>query len=215
MRRVLLHAAALVGLIGCEQRFSADPPAGPESFAPAPSSSNALDALLATSATDAGAAGRDTSHALVVTLCSASPQACPAPEGDASTDGSYHVVFGSGRGAIRSRGQAMADLYKELRDRTKSGEHLDAEPRAPGGVGSPARLAGGSTSKASEDSSDPIAQCASHLLDIVDGVGEVGLDVVHSFGSTGCVVSLGRSAADGGASQCLIKAPERVHRPGR
>jgi hypothetical protein len=214
MRRLLLHAVALVGLIGCEQRFSADPPAGAESFAPASSSSSAIDSLLAPSPTGDASAARDTSHALVVTLCSASPQACPAPEGDASTDGSYHVVFGSGHGAIRSRGQAMADLYKELRDRTKSGEQIDAVPRAPGGAGSPARLGGGSTSKASEDSSDPIAQCAAHLLDIVDGVGEVSLDVLHSFGSTGCVVSLGRSA-DGGASQCLIKAPERVHRPGR
>lgn len=214
MRRLLLHAAALVGLIGCEQRFSADPPAGPESFA-AGSSSNDIDALLAPRATDAGASARDTSHALVVTLCSASPQACPAPEGDASTDGSYHVVFGSGRGAIRSRGQAMADLYKELRDRTKSGEQLDAEPHAPGGGGSPARFGGGLTAKASEDSSDPIAQVASHLLDVVDGVGEVSLDIVHAFGRTGCVVSLGRSAVDGGASQCLIKEPERVHRSGR
>jgi hypothetical protein len=198
MPKLSLLLMTLLGVIACEQRYSAEPPVGAESLGPA-SSSSSLDALLAPSAGDAGPAVRDTSHALVVTLCSASPKACPA-DADASTDGSYRVVFGS-----------MADLYKELRDRTKSGEQLDAEPHSPGD-GRP--TSGGSSTRGGADSSDPIAQVASHLLDLVDGVGEVSLDVVH-FASGGCVVSLGRSAGDGGASQCMIKGPERAHSAGR
>jgi len=104
----------------------------------------------------------------------------------------------------------MADLYKELRDRTASGERLDAEPRAPG-AGGPLPV-GGSSTKANSD--DPIAQCAFQLLDLVDGVGEVTLDVVRGSGGHGCQVSLGRTA-DGGASRCLVQEPERTRRPGR
>jgi hypothetical protein len=156
----------------------------------------------------------DSSHAMTVTICSASPLACPASAADASADMSYHVVFGSGRGVIRSRGQAMADLYNELRDRTASGERIDAKPRAPGDVGPPALPSRVSTTKASAGSSDAIAKCALQLLDLVDGVGQVTLDVIYGSGSSGCMVSLGRFAADGGASQCLVQEPERPHRPG-
>jgi hypothetical protein len=207
---------APVALFGCEQRFSADPPVGPESFAPASSSSSAIDALIAPAPTSAASAV-DVSHALVVTLCSASPKACPPSDADASTEGSYHVVFGSGRGALRSRGQAMADLYKELRDRTKSGEQLDAETHAQGEAGWVPPAAGGPsvTPRSSGDDGDPLAACASHLLDLVDGTGEVSLDVVHGFSKTACTVSLGRSTSDAGAPLCLVKAPEQPHRPGR
>jgi hypothetical protein len=205
LRRLALLVLASGGLFGCEERFSANPPPiAPESLPPA-SSSNAVDALLAPTPLDAGVAAPDSSHALTITLCSSSAQPCP------EADATYRVVFGSGRGAARSRGQAMADLYKELRDRTASGERLDAETHAPGASRGPAPVGGGS-SKASND--DPIAQCAFQLLDLVDGVGEVTLDVVHGSGSDGCRVSLGRSA-DGGASRCLVKDPERPHRLGR
>jgi hypothetical protein len=214
LRRFFLFAPAVaigfVAVLGCEERFSANPPPiAPESLGPA-SSSTSVDALFATTTLDAGAVARDTSHALTVTLCSVSSPPCPASEADAS----YRVVFGSGRGAIRSRGQAMADLYKELRDRTASGERLDAEPRAAGDGGTPIAMGGGSSPKASATNDDPIAQCAFQLLDLVDGVGEVSLDVVHASGAHGCRVSLGR-AADGGISRCLVQDPERPRRPGR
>jgi len=204
-RSLLVLTIAVVGLFACEERFSSNPPPlAAESLAPA-SSSNAIDELLAPSATDAGPTALGSSRALTVTICSSSPQACPATDADASAGGTYRVTFGSGRGAIRSRGQAMADLYKELRDRTSSGERLNAQSVAPGDAGGPA---GGGAATRGGDSSDPIAQSALHLLDLVDGVGEVTIDVIHGR-STGCMVSLGRLATDGGAPQCLVREPER------
>jgi hypothetical protein len=211
MSRTLAFAIvlALAAASGCEQRFSAAPPPLPPGSIPPASSSGGIDALLGPS-TDAGAV-LDVHHALTVTLCSASPQACPAAETGATTDASYLVVFGSGRGVVRSRGQAMADLYKELRDRTGSGERLDAETRIPGDAGRPnGGGGGGGASKPGTDSSDPLSACAFQLLDLVDGVGEVTLDVVHGTGTTQCKVSLG-----GSGSRCLVKAPEREHPFGR
>jgi hypothetical protein len=202
MRCLLVPIATAVGLFACEQRFSSNPtPIGPQSFTPA-SSSDTIDQLIAP--TDAGLAALSSSRAVTLTVCSSSPQACPSPETDGSTTASYRVVFGSGRGELRSRGQAMADLYKELRDRTASGERLNAQSHALGDAG--ARAGGG---WASADSKDPIARCALHLLDVVDSAGELTLDVLHGFGSNGCMVSLGPLAADGGATQCLVKEPER------
>jgi len=210
IRRRLLFAVAFVAVLGCEERFSANPPPiAPESLPPV-SSSNVIDALIASTPTDAGALSLERSRALTITLCSSSGHPCP----DAEADASYLVVFGSGRGAVRSRGQAMADLYKELRDRTASGERLDAESRSPGAGSGSIPVGAGSSTKASASSDDPISQCAFQLLDLVDGVGEVVLDVVHGARSNGCQVSLGRTA-DGGASRCLVREPERPHRPGR
>ena len=210
--RLIVLAVAVVALFDCEKRLSSNPlPLAPEGFAPA-SSSNAIDALFAPSLADAGPVPVDSSHALTLMICTSSLQGCPA-EADASSAASYRVVFGSGRGAIRSRGQAIADLYQVVRDRTTSGERLTAESRVPGDAG--ASVGGRSTTKASAGGSDPIAQCALRLFDLVDGGNEVTVDVIHGGRSNGCMVSLGPFAADGGAPQCLIEEPERLHRPGR
>lgn len=200
-------ALALVALFACEQRFSSDPPLVPE--APGPSSSpSAIEALLAPSTVKAGAF-QDSSHAMTVTVCSSSPRSCQTSDGDASADGSYFVVFGSGRGIVRSHEQAITDVYQELRNRMAAGERLDVEPHASGAAGSHIAMADPWTTTAKAGSSDPIAECAVHVCDVVDRVGEVTLDVVHGVGSSGCLVSLGAAAADGGAPQCLVQAPER------
>lgn len=208
----LRFTVAFVGLFACEQRFSSDPPLVPET--PGPSSSpSAIEALMAPSAVKAGAF-QNTSQAMRVTICSSSPQSCQTSEGDASVSGSYFVVFGSGRGSVRSHEQAVTDLYQELRNRMAAGERLDVEPHAPGAAGSPVAMADTWTTKANAGSSDPIAQCAVHVFDVVDRVGEVALDVVHGVGSSGCLVSLSAAAAtDGGAFQCLVQAPERASNP--
>jgi hypothetical protein len=204
----LALALAAFGLLGCQQRFSSDALTA-ENFAAA-SSSGALDAGPVASGADAGGGPLESSHAMTVTSCSASPQACSAPEADAAARASYRVVFGSGRAELRSRGQAMADVYQELRDRTASGERLDAEPRA----SADASRGVGSAASTNTGASDPVTEGAFRLLDLVDRVGEVTLDVVHGLGANGCTVSLGRSA-DGGPSQCLIREPERKQGPDR
>jgi len=212
MRVVLAFALALVGAAACEQRFSSDPPRlAPESSTPAPSSGR-VDPILGPSAADSVAVSQNQSHAMAVIFCSAGQASCPTSEADASPDARYRVIFGSGHAEIRSRGQAMADLYKELRDRTSAGERLDAEARAPGDAGG--RAVAGDRTRKSEESSDALSQCAFHLIDLVDGVGEVTLDVIRTAGVQGCMVSLGGSVSDGGAAQCLIQAPERPKRAG-
>jgi hypothetical protein len=213
MRGFLLFAMALLGLWCCEEHVSSDPP--PRAAESVSSSPDMIDKLLGSGTADAGPVAMDSSHALTVTSCSASPQQCPASEADASAEASYRVVFGSGRGAIRGRGQAMADLYRELRDRTALGEKLGAQPRAPEASDASTVFKGRAPKQASTENSDPIAHCAFQLLDLVDSVGEVTLDVVHGAGSSGCMVSLGKSPGDGGAVQCLVKEPERPRRPGK
>jgi hypothetical protein len=200
---------ALVGLFGCEQRFSSDPPLVPESLAPAPSSS-AIDALFAPISTDASRVPSEVSHAMTITLCASSPQPCAGT--DASTGVTYRVVFGSGRGEVRSSVQAMADLYEELRNRTAAGERLDAEAHAPGDAGAVTALGQRSTTTVNAGGSDPISRCAFHLLHLVDDIGEVDLNVVHWSGSSGCMVWLGHSAR---APECLIQEADGPRRPGR
>jgi hypothetical protein len=214
MRRLLLPAAGFAAMLACEQRFSATPPVmTPGSAGPA-ASSGALEALLSPPGFDAGPAPVEVSRALTITLCSASSVPCASPD-DASSEASYRVVYGSGRAEIRSRGQAMTDLYKELRDRLASGERLDAVARAPRQAGGAFSAGNGTAMKAaSADSSDATSRCAFHLLDLVDGVGEVTVEVMPRFAATGCLVSLGRPMGDAGIPHCLIAEPERPGRKG-
>lgn len=211
---LVLSVVSPVALACCEQRFSATPPPMAPESASSTIASAAIQALLTPAADDAGATVPE-ARAMTVTLCSASPQPCESAEAGASDEGMYRVVFGSGRAVIRSREQAMTDLYKELRDRTTAGERLAAVPRAPRSSGGAFTTAGGASAKASEGEGDDITRCAFHLLDLVDGVGEVVLDVLPRFAATGCIVSLGRPGADAGLPQCLIKEPERPKRTGR
>jgi hypothetical protein len=209
---ILTLSVPLVGPLGCEQRFSSDPPAVPESPGPA-SSSSAIDALFAPISADAGRRASEVSHAMTITLCASSLQPCPGT--DASADVMYRVVFGSGRGEVRSSAQAMADLYEELRNRTAAGERLDAEAHAPGDAGAVTASGRGSTANVSAGSSDPISRCAFHLLHLVDAVGEVDLNIVHGSGSSGCMVWLGHSATGARAPECLIEEADRARHPGR
>src|SRR5580658_3320984 len=213
MRAFWVFTLAVEGLLSCEDSFSSKPPPlTPESFTPSAPSS----APLSPSPIDAGPlAAQDSFHMMTIMLCSASPQPCLPLGGDASTNASYRVVFGSGRAAIRSRGQVTTDLYNELRDRTTSGEQVDVELYVAGDAGSPpAGFGGGSSAPNVSSGNESLTQCAFRLTELVDRGGEVTLDVIHEFGSSGCRVSLGRFAADPSASQCLIQEPERSRRPG-
>jgi hypothetical protein len=175
------------------------------------SSTGSLDALFTPNLPDAGGSltAQTPTHVITITRCSAS-QSCPPPTGDDPADATYRVVFGAGQGTVRSRSQAVADLYKELRDRTQAGQRLDAEFYARADAGT--RVAGSAPRGMSGN--DALAQCALHLLELADGPGEVAIDVVHPAGDDNCMVSMGRVATDAGASQCLVQQPERERRPG-
>jgi hypothetical protein len=207
-------AVFAVCFLGCEDHYSSSaPPLTPDDLPP-PSPSSRIEALFAHDAApslDDPSGG--TSRALTITACAASPSACSAAsDGGSLGAAGYRVVSLSGRGEVRSRTQAMADLYREIRDRTSLGEHLDALPHAPGDAGGPTPVQG---IHSAAKNADPIAQCASQLLDVVDGVGEMTLEVARGSGARGCMVSLGGSVTDGGAPQCVLLAPERAKQKGQ
>jgi hypothetical protein len=208
---LMLVGAAAGAMCSCEQRFTATPPLPPDT--PGAFSSNPLDAVLRQSVGDAGAPRSDGSHAMSISSCSWIPQDCLTGDQDASTDAMYHVVFGSGRGVVRTREQAMTDLYRELRDRIDAGDRLTVRPRPRANLGGGAGGHAPSTTP-STPSSDAVAQSAMRLLDAVDGAGEMLVDVNHNSRS-GCVLSLEQSVGDGGVSHCLISEPERPHGRGR
>jgi hypothetical protein len=111
---------------------------------------------------------------------------------------------------VRSRGQAMSDLYREMRDKTSAGQVLDIEARNPaagdGGVVSPSGTHGGG-------SDDPISRASFAVLDIVDAIGEAAVDVLYTSGTDQCAISLGRGVhPDSGAMQCLVREPDRPKR---
>jgi hypothetical protein len=214
-RRYWLLTLAMASLWSCNEPYSSHPRVvTPESLSPA-SSSSGLDALFAPNVADGGPPSRSSYRAMTITRCLSSPTPCLPALGEASLSTSYLVVVGSGHGAVRSRGQATADLYTEMRNRTTNGNRLDAEVQARVDGGASAPVASGSGAPKNASGGDPLAECAQELLDFVDGAGEVTLDVLHESGSNGCLVSMGRLAADGGASRCLVQEPEHPKGPSR
>jgi hypothetical protein len=215
LRRTALALSTSVafslGVLGaCEQRYSGDAPANSPSSEPPPGSSAGLAAVLASESGDAGGAGLSTVHAMIVTSCGWPSSPCAGLEQGAAEGGSYRVVFGSGHASIRSRGQAMSDLYRELRDKSSAGLRLDIEARAPS-VGDAATPAVAAPRASRGTASDPISQSAFAVLDLVDSIGEADVDEVYVSSADQCVISLGR-VADGGAMQCLVRAPDRPKR---
>jgi hypothetical protein len=207
----LVLLSVIVGSVcHCEQRFTATPPVlAPESVGPV----SPADASVASTVPGASSPAPDTSHAMSIFLCSVRPEECPAAE-ERALAASYRVVFGSGRGVIRTREQAMTDLYRELRDRMGAGEQLVAHPHLRADAGAGDGL-GGRPPKATTPSTDALAESALHLLDVVDGAGELTVDVNHASRS-GCLLSL--ASAGGGAaatSRCLIQEPEQLHSHGK
>jgi hypothetical protein len=204
---------ALGALGACEQRYSGDAPANVPVNPPATSSSAGFAAVLALDPVEGGTVGLSTSHAMIVTNCGWPTHPCGDMDPNAAADSSYRVTFGSGHASFRSRGQAMSDLYREMRDKTSAGQQLDIEARSPteGHASPPAPV--GAVHRGT--SSDLISQSTFVVLDLVDNIGEADIDFVYGTGSDQCVISLGRAsdkAADGGKGPCLVREPERPKR---
>jgi hypothetical protein len=208
---LLLALPPFALLAACEQRYSGDAPAAAPSSAPVTSdSSNAsgLAAVLALGATDASAVKLSSDHAMIVTNCAWPSHPCAGLESAGPDEGSYRVIFGSGHGSVRSRGQTISDLYREMRDKTSSGQRLDIEARNPtadGGVVPPAGAHGGG-------GDDPISRASFVVLSLVDNLGEAVVDALYNSDADQCVISVGRAVADAGAPPCLVRAPERPKR---
>ncbi len=161
------------------------------------------------SAPDAGASDGGTFHTITVTLCAKDRDACRKAQGTPG-ESSYRIAFGGSPGTLRSREQATADLYRELRDRTAFGTRLAAQRRrleAPerdaGGVASAAAGQASTSPRAESPVKDVLIDAAHELIDAVDSDGEVTIDVAR--GRPGCKVSLATSSApDAGSGHCLI-----------
>ena len=211
-RVAFLSGLVVAATIACEQRFSAYP-APFDQEKPTPSSSAiSLDALFAPAVADAGAVAQTSIPAMTVARCSSSIQLCSS-EGDAAASENYRVAFGSGRGTIRSREQATADFFKELRDRTTSGQRLIAEMASRGDAGT-AEIHGVPSAVKSEPSvgNETLLLLAVRLMDFVDSTGEISLDVIHESGSNGCILAVGRFA-ERRATQCLLEEHQKLVKP--
>jgi hypothetical protein len=185
---------------------------------PLPSSDTPTILASATATPDAGAAADAARseglayHTITITLCAKDAEGCSHAQG-AGAGAGYRVAFGSSAGTLRSRDQAQADLYRELRDRTAIGTHLAAKEhrrQVAAEAGSGPALASARASQSAADSTestgaDELVEAARQLVDAVDKEGEVTLDVAH--GRATCKISLTTTAAD--TPRCLVRQESR------
>jgi hypothetical protein len=184
--------------------------------APQPAASAAAPEIAAVEVLDAGPPADESHHAVLVTACSIDKRGCllAQPSGP-SDDASYRVAFGGGVGAIRTRGQAMAELYKEIRDRTTNGAHLAAEPHHIGDPPASAQGAKTAPRPAAGLADDPLVEAAFQLMDAVDHDGEVTIDSLPMRSPSSCQLSMASLESDAGGARCLVNAPPSVVIPSR
>jgi hypothetical protein len=154
-------------------------------------------------------------HTLMVAQCSREGAECSLAHANAPPGPTYVVAFGTGAGSTRSRAQAMADLYRELRDRTASGSHLAVRPRhlAESEGGAPA-AEDTDTRAAASAGGDPLVEASFELMKIVDRDGEITLDSAPSNAS--CKVALVEASpldASAGVDRCLQAEERHQGRP--
>jgi hypothetical protein len=179
----------------------------PHAPMPVASASAAPSAAPVADEEDAGAPVERDPHAVLVTSCAIDRNGCLAAQPTSpQSEASYRVAYGRGGGTIRTRQQAMAELYKEIRDRMDSGAHLVAVPHH---LGDPVPTAGGAEASRprAHKSDDPVIEAAFQLMDVVDHDGEIAIDALATAGSRSCKLSLGNPESDGGVSRCLVEAP--------
>jgi len=206
----VVSLAATLALGACEDHMSpaeAPPPSlatMPRVQQAATSPVAAPESTAATEVIDAGEPSDDAQHAVLVTSCALDKIGCvraqPSPVPD---DTSYRIVFGGGAGAIRTRGQTMADLYKEIRDRTNAGAHLAAQTHHLGDPAPGADLASAPRARSRVDD-DPLVEAAFQLMNAVDRDGEITIDTLPPRGPRACKLSLGALDPDGGGANCLV-----------
>jgi hypothetical protein len=206
---------AALGLGACEDRMLlADAPPPPLSSMPRAPQQTGADPTASEGSppanappedvADSGPPTDDSPHMVLITACRIDRRGClraqPSPPPATSA---YRVVLGGGGGAVRTRGQAMADLYKEIRDRTEAGEHLAAAPHH---VGDPPPEDAQDAPRAhSHAGDDPIVEAAFELMAEVDRDGELTIDSLPRRAPSGCKLALGSLDPDAGSSRCLVE----------
>ncbi len=173
----LLSTIALAVSLACAACDTPPPPAAATPASPAPSA-------LA----DAPASAVRPFHLITIAGCSRVGAACP-PATDA-LGVTYVVAFGTGAGTTRSRQQASAEVYRELRDRTAFGTHLAARARhLDEGDAGAAPLPDEAPLKTGQPTEgEPLVEAAVELMRLVDREGEVTIDSAPSSGA--CKVAL-------------------------
>jgi hypothetical protein len=205
MRIVPVSPLVLVFMIAC---------GGPLPGAETPSPLSLGPSGDAGAVSDASPAAFDPYHLLTVSLCERDIEGCKRvnviPEG-----APYRVALGSSGGERRNRDQAIADLYRELRDRTALGARLVARvhrldvTRSDAGGSKSGRGAGGKGSTATDSvTTDALIDAARQMMDAVDTAGEVTLDTSHEH--AGCKLAFASEAAGrDGTGRCLIRGEDR------
>lgn len=149
---------------------------------------------------------------MTVTLCARDSAGCATGDRSGSSETAtldYRVAFGTGIGTLRSREQALADLYREIRDRTGFGTRLVAaghhlEKRARDGAPS---VEPSAPPRPPSEGQDPVVEAAFDLMETVDAEGRITLDRAHS--ASNCKLSLATRDLDAGPGRCLLKGPPR------
>jgi hypothetical protein len=204
MIRSPVPVVAMFVLVGCHDHPLAEAPPPPSAETvhapPAVTSSATSEATV----TDVADGGDSSPHVVRVTMCALDRSGCLRAQSESPPeDSSYRVAFGRGAGLIRTRGQAMAELYKEVRDRTDSGEHLAAKAHHLGDPHTPLE-------PRTRVAEDPLTEAAYQLMEAVDRDGEITIDSLSRQGPGTCKLSLGPLDPDAGATNCLINAPSPI-----
>ena len=198
VRQGLRLTAALAFLAAACASGEGPPPAEQAPSAPAPPAS-AMSA-------DPSVGRVRPFHLLTIAHCSREGSECSRAQATAPPGPTYVVAVGAAAGSTRSREQAMADLYRELRDRTAYGSHLVARPRHLGEGEGGAPVADDSNEKTGKSvEGDPLVEAAFALMKIVDREGEVTIDRAPSNGL--CKVALGELEtldASAGVNRCFL-----------
>jgi len=230
-KRSPLRAVSVVAMLtgGCMDHVppiegvASDTPTSPLEEAPSLFAADAGSASPSTTSADGGTSPHLPFHVVTVTLCSRDKDTCALAQAkalDAVGEGSsYRVAFGSTVGSIRSHQQALADVYRELRDRTQWGTHLACQGHSlvestsdggiPSNAGIPARPPASNASSDAPTGAEAMTSAALQVMLAVDNLGEVTIDVGPTRG--GCSVSLSESGAD----RCLVGVPPRKSAPSK
>ena len=210
LRRVFVTAAVMIvgAAAGCDTMRSHPPPLGGPVGEPTEADAGG------SAASSVESTPPDLTHMMTISVCARDADTCKNAQG-AGEDPTlgYRVAYRTGAGMLRTRDQAMADIYKELRDRINGGSRLVAQSHHL--AEAPDAQAGFANPRHGANRSEPVVGAAFELMDMVDAEGEVTVDTVAGAAGRTCKLSVGGLAWDGGTGHCLLEEEEVRHERNR